>query len=79
MLQGILFVKLASHLIKKKLPYFGTCFLERDSNDTLIQNNIMTSTNSSPWGFTHLCGNIPEITIQLILKKKISINALAQN
>lgn len=41
MLQDTLFVKLVSHLIKKKKYLFwSTYFLERDPNDTLIQTSI---------------------------------------
>lgn len=71
MLQDLLFVKLASHLIKKKSTYFEVhTFWKGIVMILWFKLASMTSSNSSAWDLTHLCGNILELTIQLILKKK---------
>lgn len=68
---NIFFVKLASHLIKKKVPYFEVSAFWKGILIALwFKIASMTSSNSSPWSFTHLCGKILELTVQLVLKKK---------
>lgn len=69
-LQDLLFVKLASHLIKKKVPYFEVhAFWKGILMILWFKLASMSSSNYSAWGFTYLCGNILELTIQLVLKK----------
>lgn len=67
---NIFFVKLASHLIKKKVPYFEVPAFWKGILIALWFKIVsMTSSNSSPWSFTRLCWNILELTVQLVLKK----------